>query len=152
MVRIKTHEQIKFKVSPKLYEPTKEERQSHEATHCPIRAWCEVCVKAWSFDGKDTEQHGNVEHFLVIEFDYAFATDTPGDPNRKILMMVATDAIHGSISAVVAEKGWTGWLCDAEFLKIHWSIGIGEGRIEMWPGAKHFWCSKHFDQAISMQS
>ena len=41
-----THEQIKVKVPPKPYEPTKEERHSHEATHCPFRAWCEVCVKA----------------------------------------------------------------------------------------------------------
>ena len=76
------------------------ERQSHEATHCPFRAWCEVCVKAKSPDGKHTKQLGNEEHIPVLEFDYAFATDTPGDPNRKISMMVATDSIHGSIFAV----------------------------------------------------
>ena len=87
-----TNEQIKVKVPPKPYEPTKEERQSHEATHCPFRAWCEVCVKAKSPDGKHTKQLGHAEHIPVIEFDYAFATDTPGDPNRKISMMVATDS------------------------------------------------------------
>ena len=89
---------------PKLYEPTKEERQSHEATHCPFRAWCEVCVKAKSPDGKHTKQLGIAEDFLLIEFDYSFATDTPGDPIRKISMMVATDSIHGSIFAVVARR------------------------------------------------
>ena len=47
-----THEQIKVKVPPKPYEPTKEERQSHEATHCLFRAWCECCVKAKSPYGK----------------------------------------------------------------------------------------------------
>ena len=99
-----THEQIKVKVPPKPYEPTKEERQSHEATHCPFRAWCEVCVKAKSPDGKHTKQLGNAEHIPAIEFDYAFATDTPGDPNKKISMMVATDSIHGSIFAVVARR------------------------------------------------
>ena len=52
--------------------------------HCPFRAWCEVCVKAKSPDGKHTKQLGNAEHIPVIEFGYAFATDTPGDPNRKI--------------------------------------------------------------------
>ena len=36
--------------------------------------------------------------------DYAFATDTPGDPHRKISMLVATDSIHGSIYAVVARR------------------------------------------------
>ena len=47
-----------------------------------------------------------MEHIFVIEFDYAFATDTPGDPNRKISMMVATG---GSIFAVVAgTKGGQG--------------------------------------------
>ena len=85
----------------KPYEPTKEERQSHEATHCPFRAWCEICVKAKSPDGKHA-QVVNPEHVLVIEFDYAFATDVPGGP--KISMMVATDSIHGSILAVVARR------------------------------------------------
>ena len=37
-------------------------RQSHEATHCPGRAWCEICVKAKSPDGKHTKQMGNPEH------------------------------------------------------------------------------------------
>ena len=40
----------------------------------------------------------------MIEFDYAFATDAPGDPNRRISMMVATDSIHGSVFAVVARR------------------------------------------------
>ena len=45
-----------------------------------------------------------MEHIPVIEFDYAFATDMPGDPNRKISMMVETDSIHGSFFAVVARR------------------------------------------------
>ena len=89
---------------PKPYEPTKAERQSHEATHCPFRAWFEICIKAKSPDGKHTKQLENAEHIPVIEFDYAFATDMLGDPNRKISMMVATDSIHGSIFAVVARR------------------------------------------------
>ena len=95
-------EQVKVKVPPKPYEPTKEERLSHEATHCLSRAWCEICVKAKSPDWKHTKQLGNAEHILVVEFDYAFATDMPCDPNRKISMMVATDSSHGSIFVVVA--------------------------------------------------
>ena len=43
-----TFEHVKVKVPPKPYQPTKEERQSHDATHCPFRAWCEICVKAKS--------------------------------------------------------------------------------------------------------
>ena len=63
-----------------------------------------ICVKAKSPDGTHTKQLVDMEHIPVIEFDYAFATDTPGDPNRNISMLVATDSIHGSIFAVVARR------------------------------------------------
>ena len=53
-----TFKHVKVKVPPKPYEPSKEERQSHEATHCPFRAWCEICVKAKSPDGKHVETSG----------------------------------------------------------------------------------------------
>ena len=81
----------------KTCEPSKEKGQSHEAKHCPFRAWCEICVKAKSPDVKHTKQLVNPEHIPVIEVDYAFAIDTPGDPTKKITMMIATDSIHGSI-------------------------------------------------------
>ena len=99
-----TFEEVKVKVPPKPYEPTKEERQSHEATHCPFRAWCEICVKARSPDGKHAKQVGNPEHIPVVDFNYAYATDALGDPIRRISMIVATDSIHGSIYAVVARR------------------------------------------------
>ena len=93
---------LKVKVPPKPHEPTKEERQSHEATQCPFRAWCEVCVKAKSIDGKHAKQVVKPEHIPVIEFDYAFAIERPGA--LKISMMVATDSLHGSIFGVVARR------------------------------------------------
>ena len=40
-----TFEHVKVKVLPKLYEPTKEERQSHEATHCPFMHGVRSSVK-----------------------------------------------------------------------------------------------------------
>ena len=40
----------------------------------------------------------------MIEFEQAFAIDAPGDPNRRISMMVATDSIHGLMFAVVARR------------------------------------------------
>ena len=67
-----------------------------------LRAWCEICVKAKIPDGKHAKQVGNPEHTPEIQFDYAFATDTPGAP--KISMMGATDSIHGSIFAIVARR------------------------------------------------
>ena len=79
-----THEQIKVKVQPKPYEPKRKRSvQSHEATYCPFRAWCEVCVKAKSPDEKHTKQLGNAEHIPVIEFDYAFEQTRLVIPTRR---------------------------------------------------------------------
>ena len=108
---------------PKLFEPTKEERQSHEATHWFFRAWCEICVKAKSPDGKHTGQLGSLEHIPVIEFDFAFAADALGDPSRRISMIFATDSIHGSFFCCCGkEKRWPGRFCDAEFPKLYRSV------------------------------
>ena len=112
MVRTKnTFEHVKVKVHLKPHEPSKEERQSHKATHCPFRAWCEICVKAKSPEGKHAKQVGNPEHIPVIEFDDAFATDTLGGP--KISVMVATDSINSWIDFCCCgkEKRWPGRLC-----------------------------------------
>ena len=104
-VRINTHLSIKVKVPPKLYEPTKEERQvSPMKPHIVLSVPGVRYDKAKSPDGKHTKQLGNAEHIIVIEFDFASATDMLGDPNRKISMMVATDSIHGSIIAVVPRR------------------------------------------------
>ena len=77
-------------------------RSSCHHSYSPFRAWCEICVKAKSPDGKHTKQLKNVEHIPVIEFDCAFATDMPGDPNRKISMMVVNSWVI--FFAVVARR------------------------------------------------
>ena len=97
MVRTKTRLSMLRSRCHQSFTSPQKRNVSHEATHCPFRAWCEICVKAKSPYGKDTKQLRNPEHIPVIEFDYAYATDAPGDPNRRISMMVATDSIHGSV-------------------------------------------------------
>ena len=105
---------------PKPHEPTKEERQSHEATHCPFRAWCEICVKAKNPDVKHAKQVVNPEHILVIEFDDAFATDTWSENFDD-----DCDRLNSWINfcCCVQEKRWPGQLCDAEFPKLYRSVG-----------------------------
>ena len=99
-----TYEQVKVKVPSKLHEPTKEERYSHEATHCLFRVWCEICVKA-----KNTKRLVDTQHIPMIEFDYAFAAETLGDPYRNISMMIATDSIQGPIFCSCGkDRGWSG--------------------------------------------
>ena len=107
-----TFKHVKVKLPPKPFEPTKEERQSHEATHCPFRAWCEICIKAKSPHGKHTKQLGNPEHILVVAFDCAFATETLGDQNFDD----GCDRLKSWINFCCCgkEKRWPGRLCDAE--------------------------------------
>ena len=83
----KTFEHVKVKVAPKPYEPTKEERQLHEATHCPFRAWCEICVKAKSLTQNTPDKWVIRSTFFVIEFEYVFAKDTPGGWLRQTQVM-----------------------------------------------------------------
>ena len=47
-------------------------------------------LKVKSPYGRHTKQSTDKEHALVIEFDCAFATDTPGDRNRRITTLIAT--------------------------------------------------------------
>ena len=104
MVRIKTRlSMLRSRCHQSLTSPQKR-NVSHEVTHCPFRAWFEICVKAKSPYGKDTKQLGNPEHIRVIEFDYAFATDAPGDPNRRISLWLRQIQFMGSVFAVVARR------------------------------------------------
>ena len=68
----------------------------------------------------------NLEHILVVEFDYAFAT------GPKISMMVGTDSIHGSTFAVVARRkgGQDDYVMQSLYNYIDW-FGFGQGRVEV---------------------
>ena len=64
----------------------------------------------------------------MIEFDCAFATDTPGGP--KISMLFSTDSIHVSIFAVVVGRkgGQDDYVMQSP--KFHRSVGFGEGKLK----------------------
>ena len=92
------------KAPPKPYSPSEEERRNHNLTHCPFRSWCEICVAGKSPAGMHKKQSAPETKIPVIEFDYTFGSDRPGDPERKISMLVATDSIHKSVFAVQARR------------------------------------------------
>ena len=86
-----THEQIQVKCHQSLTSPRKR-------SVSPMKPHIVLSVLGVKFASKPralTENTPNswenAERIPVIEFEYAFATDTPGDPNRKFSMMVATD-------------------------------------------------------------
>ena len=147
-LRIKTH--LSRSRSRYHHNLTSQQRQSHEATHFPFHYWFEVCVKAKSPDGRHTKQLVDTEHIPVIEFDYAFATDTPGDPNRKISMMIATNSIHGC-SAVVARREGGQDNCVMQSFQNHIDrLGLVNAELKLRPGAKHSHCGKRCGQTVSI--
>ena len=75
------------------------------AAQRPLRSWCELSVEVKGPDGRHTKQSTDKEHAPVIEFDCAFATDTPGDRNRRITMLIATaDSIPKSVFSCVTRR------------------------------------------------
>ena len=78
----------------KPYEPTKEERQSHEATHIVLSV---LGVRFASRPGSltHTKHLENTAHILLIEFDYALA-------HNKHPWRFPT--VHGTMIAVVARR------------------------------------------------
>lgn len=57
--------------------PSRQEKAEHDITHCPFRAWCEVCVAGKSHAkghlyGTSGTPEGEVP---LVAFDYAFMTD-----------------------------------------------------------------------------
>ena len=54
----------------------------------------------------------------MIEFEYAFATDTPGGPRISMNSWI-------NFCCCGTENRWPGRLCDAELPKLYRSVGFG---------------------------
>ena len=80
---------VRVKSSPER--PTPEEVERHDATHCPYRSWCTVCVAASAKEDphpskgrKDTEMG-----LLVIDFDCDLLEE-------KLTVLIVRDAQSGA--------------------------------------------------------
>ena len=51
------------------HKAAQQEWTEHEVTHCPYRAWREICVSATCLGGQHRRQKLNEENIPVIEFD-----------------------------------------------------------------------------------
>ena len=97
-----TFEHVKVKMSPKPYEPTQEEHQSHESHNVRFVHGVRFASRPRVLTENTSNKWGIRSKCCVLESDYKFATDMPR--GLIISMMVATDSIHGSIFAVVARR------------------------------------------------
>ena len=81
-------------------QPIQQEREEHELTHLPFRAWCKTCVVAKARSAYHPRRH---ERRDVLQLDFAFLTDE----NRQHAVLVITDARTACCAALLCETKHT---------------------------------------------
>ena len=82
------------KVKPSPEKPTQDEVARHDATHCPYRSWCEVCVAASAReDSHPRKDRRNTENGLpVIQADYDLLEE-------HLTLLIVKDRLSGAVLA-----------------------------------------------------
>ena len=101
--------------------PSKQEREEHEVTHLPYRAWCEFCTRSRARESPHykasaetkAKRHGGIP---VVEADYAFVHDA-GDKHNKITLITMVDCNSGAVLTTVATKKGTDPFVERSILK-----------------------------------
>ena len=87
-------------------EPTVEERQRHELTHCPMRSWCKYCIMGRGKEADKRRGGGNSEGLKEIHIDYCFPKTEGGS---GIITLVAREReTRMTMATVVPKKGAVG--------------------------------------------
>ena len=77
-------------------QPSQHEREEHELTHLPFRAWCKTCVAAKARQAYHTKQPDRRD---CLQLDFGFLTEG----NRQDAVLVVTDARTGCCAALLCE-------------------------------------------------
>ena len=81
--------------------PSEFEVMEHNLTHLPFRSWCKICVQSKS---KQNPSRTLKSRQPVLQKDYSFIGDKPGEPQITCLNVV--DVMSGlALSVVVPCKG-----------------------------------------------
>ncbi len=87
-------------------------------------------MAAKSKNNKHMQQNPDAEHIPVIELDYTFGSERPGDVECKATLLVATDSIHSSVMAVLARKKGSQDECSVQSL-VNYVDRLGLGTVEL---------------------
>ena len=83
--------------------PTDAERELHNLSHMPFRAWCPICVKS---RGLPTQHRQVYDRKPLIQVDYGFIAPKSGDPGELVTVLSAIDVTTGlTMSCVVPKNG-----------------------------------------------
>ena len=81
-------------------QPSQHEREEHELTHLPFRAWCKTCVAAKARQAYHTKQPDRRD---CLQLDFGCLTEG----NRQDAVSVVTDARTGCCAALLCETKHT---------------------------------------------
>ena len=85
---------------------SKEEREAHEATHCPYRSWCEACVKARGRNSPHRRQ-GDDDAGAVpkISLDYFFLSGVDEAASSNPILVMLDEDTGEKYARAVGVKG-----------------------------------------------
>ena len=91
---------------PSPMTPSRQEREQHELTHTPYRAWCPHCVRA---RGRNRAHKANKdpEKSTVpkIAFDYFFFSDEEEKANKNPMIVMVDESTGEKYARGVEQKG-----------------------------------------------
>merc|ERR1712086_355307 len=98
---------VKAKVPRLPYTPGAAEREAHNATHCPFRSWCPLCVAGKAPDPQHLAlKQGDERKVPTIEFDYSKASGRVHEPESQLPIITASESQHGAVfSSIIRKKG-----------------------------------------------
>ena len=88
-------------------EPTKAERERHNATHLPYQSWCRFCVKGRGRRTAHCRRSASMNHseIPVIVFDYHFMADEDREASRNPMLGMRDLKTGNRYMRAVGQKG-----------------------------------------------
>ena len=110
--REEDEEQAEARTPKRAYGPTKvsqRERDEHNATHRPFRAWCKHCVKGKARNqmnqkkGKDEEEEEGKTPRICM--DYFFMSEEDRKASRNPILVMVDEQTKDKYARAVGQKG-----------------------------------------------
>ena len=91
---------------PSPLSPSRQEKEHHELTHTPYRAWCPHCVRA---RGRNRAHKTSADHdkssVPKIAFDYFFFSDEEEKANKNPMIVMVDESTGEKYARGVEQKG-----------------------------------------------
>ena len=102
-------EERKPRIMRAPFQVSKEEREAHEATHTPYRAWCPYCVRARGRNSphRSREDSAKAEGIPKVSMDYFFMSNADESAHENPLFIMIDEATGERYARMAGTKGCT---------------------------------------------